>query len=137
MAGMDRREGRASLWHLAVPVSLWVNTAHAASPSPAQRDLWLWGLGLLLVVLIPVWLLAIRFPWHEHDGRATPGAGTGRIGERVAEAVVWLVPAVLVVCIGAMVWLYVHRPDTDRPLARAGVAQMVSAGHADATAAPQ
>jgi len=83
----------------------------ASFTAASQRDLMIWAFGLMLVVLIPVWVMAIWFPWRYREGNGDADYRPNWAHSNLIEAVVWIVPAILVVAISALVWVYTHRLD--------------------------
>jgi cytochrome o ubiquinol oxidase subunit 2 len=82
-----------------------------------ERDLLFTAFGLMLIVVIPVFVLAFIFVWwyrptSKHD-IYDPDWGYSVW----MDALVWLVPAVLVIAIGTLVWDYTHRLDPYKPIA--------------------
>lgn len=102
---------------------LWPDSLTATG----QRDLMLWAFALMLVVLIPVWLMAIWFPWRYREGNTEADYRPEWANSHLIEAAVWLVPAILVVAISAMVWVDTHRLDPYRPVAAKGATVHVQA----------
>ncbi|MEZ5788191.1 MAG: ubiquinol oxidase subunit II [Xanthobacteraceae bacterium] len=82
-----------------------------------ERDLLLTAFGLMLIVVIPVFVMASIFVWwyrpvSRHD-IYDPDWGYSVW----MDALVWLVPAAIVVAIGTLVWDYTHRLDPYKPIA--------------------
>jgi cytochrome o ubiquinol oxidase subunit 2 len=82
-----------------------------------ERDLLFTAFGIMLIVVIPVFLMAFIFVWwyrpaSKHD-IYDPDWGYSVW----MDAIVWLVPAAIVVVIGTLVWDYTHRLDPYKPLA--------------------
>jgi cytochrome o ubiquinol oxidase subunit II len=82
-----------------------------------ERDLLFDAFGLMLIVVIPVFLMAAVFVWFyrpasKHDVYQPDWGYSVWM-----DSLVWLVPAVIVIAIGTMVWDYTHRLDPYRPLA--------------------
>jgi cytochrome o ubiquinol oxidase subunit 2 len=83
----------------------------------SERDLLFTAVVLMLIVVIPVFVMAFLFAWRYRakngKGRYTPdwsySAGI--------DAVIWLVPAVIVVALGLLLWGATHRLDPYKPLA--------------------
>jgi len=88
----------------------------ASLTAASQRDLMIWAFGLMLVVLIPVWLMAIWFPMRYREGSDEADYRPDWAHSTVIEAVVWVVPAILVLAISALVWVYTHRLDPYAPV---------------------
>lgn len=81
-----------------------------------ERDLILIAAGLMLLVLIPVFGMTVWFAWHFRSGnkRATY---MPKWQSAIVDAVVWLVPTIIVVTLGIITWNYTHRLDPYKPLA--------------------
>lgn len=92
----------------------------SSSTAISQRDLLFIALGLMLLVVLPVWAMAIWFPWRYRARKKQINHEPRRRNSPKAEAVIWLVPAVIVVTIGTLVWIYSHRLDPYRPVAGPG-----------------
>lgn len=70
---------------------------------------------LMLVVVVPVIVLTLAFAWRYRAGGKGAHAPDWD-SSRGIEALVWGVPAVLIVVLGVMVWTSTHRLDPLRPL---------------------
>ena len=81
-----------------------------------ERELLFTAVGLMLIVIVPVWLLALwvmlRYRAKDDDSNQAPDWQSGKV-----DAVVWAVPALIVIAIGTLVWDYTHRLDPYRELA--------------------
>jgi len=125
----------------ALPWLLHSSGARAAVPLPAAlatasaRELVLGAFVLLLMVLVPLWLRAMWFPWRQREGEARPDRRRGRADQRLIEAVLWLVPAILAIAISALAWLYTYRPESGQPIAEHARPQ--HAQHGAPASAPQ
>lgn len=76
----------------------------------AERDLLFTALGFMMIVVIPVWILAALFAWRYRAGgrgKYTPDWSYS-VG---IDAVIWLVPAAIIVVLGYLVWTTTHRLD--------------------------
>jgi cytochrome o ubiquinol oxidase subunit 2 len=81
-----------------------------------ERNLLFDAFGLMLIVVIPVFLMAAVFVWFyrpasKHDVYQ-PDWGYSIW----MDALVWLVPAAIVIAIGTLVWDYTHRLDPYKPI---------------------
>ena len=81
----------------------------------AQRNLLFTALGIMMIVVIPVWIMAALFVWRYRLG------GTGKYkpdwSYSVAiDAVIWLVPALIIVVLGYLVWTTTHQLDPYRQI---------------------
>ncbi|SHE72524.1 cytochrome bo3 quinol oxidase subunit 2 [Microbulbifer donghaiensis] len=90
---------------------------HPAGPvALAERDLLLSAVLIMLIVIVPVFAMTFLFVWRY---RATGGRGrytpnwTYSAG---VDAVVWLVPAAIVVSLSILLWRETHALDPYRPL---------------------
>ncbi|MFI5001703.1 MAG: ubiquinol oxidase subunit II [Reyranellales bacterium] len=82
----------------------------------AERNLLFDAFAVMLVVVVPVIVMAIFFTWRyrssNREARYTPAwSYSGRI-----DAVVWLVPALIVVVLGVLLWRGTHKLDPYRPI---------------------
>lgn len=82
-----------------------------------ERELLFTAFGVMLIVVIPVFVLAFIFVWwyrptSKHDVY-DPDWGYSVW----MDALVWLVPAAIVVALGTLVWDYTHRLDPYKPIA--------------------
>jgi cytochrome o ubiquinol oxidase subunit II len=95
-----------------------------------ERDLLFSAFGLMLLVVIPVFVMAFVFVWFyrpasKHDFYQPDWGYSVWM-----DALVWLVPAAIVIAIGTLVWDYTHKLDpyrnidpSQRPLEVQAVAQ--------------
>jgi len=85
--------------------------------SAATRDLLFDAVGLMLIVVVPVFVLTALVVWRYRAGNVgaayTPDWG----GSRTIEIGIWFVPLAIVVGLGAMVWSRTHEFDPYRPIA--------------------
>jgi len=80
-----------------------------------ERDLMFETLAIMMIVLIPVWLFAVwfvtRYRASNTKARYSPNWQSAGL-----DAIVWLVPAAIIVTLGIYVWNYTHRLDPYRAL---------------------
>jgi cytochrome o ubiquinol oxidase subunit 2 len=79
-----------------------------------ERDLLFTAFGLMLIVVVPVFLMAFVFVWFyrpasKHDVYQPDWGYSVWM-----DALVWVVPAAIVIAIGTIVWDYTHRLDPYR-----------------------
>jgi len=83
----------------------------------AERGLLIDAFSVMLIVVVPVIVMAILFAWRyrasNRDARYEP---TWAYSARV-DAVVWLVPALIVIAVGVLVWRSTHKLDPYREIA--------------------
>lgn len=73
-----------------------------------ERDLLFTALGLMLIVAIPVFVMTFCFAWrYRASNRRAAYAPDWSYSTKI-DAVVWLVPALIVLTLGALVWRYSH-----------------------------
>jgi cytochrome o ubiquinol oxidase subunit 2 len=85
----------------------------------AERNLLFAAAGLMLIVIVPVWILTFWFAWHYRASNTNARYMPEWSYSAAIDAVVWLVPALIVCCIGYLVWVYTHRLDPYKPIATA------------------
>jgi cytochrome o ubiquinol oxidase subunit 2 len=77
----------------------------------AERDLLITAFVLMLIVVIPVFVMAFLFAWRYRSSN-TEARYTPDWSYSVAvDAVIWLVPALIVMALAALVWNNTHRLD--------------------------
>jgi cytochrome o ubiquinol oxidase subunit II len=83
----------------------------------AQRGLLIDAFSVMLIVVVPVIVMALLFAWRyrasNRNARYTP---TWAYSAKV-DAVVWLVPALIVIAVGILVWRSTHKLDPYREIA--------------------
>jgi cytochrome o ubiquinol oxidase subunit 2 len=82
-----------------------------------ERDLLFAAAALMLIVIAPVWILTFWFAWHYRASNTDAHYMPEWSYSVSIDAVVWLVPALIVCCIGYLVWTYTHRLDPYKPIA--------------------
>jgi cytochrome o ubiquinol oxidase subunit 2 len=115
---------RSHRWMTAVAVTLLVGACDRAvvlNPkgpiADAERGLLIDAFSVMLIVVVPVIVMAILFAWRyrasNRDARYEP---TWAYSARI-DAVVWLVPALIVIAVGVLVWRSTHKLDPYREIA--------------------
>lgn len=90
---------------------------YTAGPVAAsERDLLYIAFALMMIVIIPVWIMAVWFPWKYRASNTSAEYRPHWDFSPAIEAAVWLVPALIVLAIGSMVWIYTHSLDPYKPL---------------------
>ena len=83
----------------------------------AQRGLLIDAFSVMLVVVVPVIVMAILFAWrYRASNRDAAYAPTWAYSAKI-DAVVWLVPALIVIAVGVLVWRSTHKLDPYREIA--------------------
>lgn len=90
---------------------------HPAGPiALAERDLLFTAIAVMLIMLIPVFVMAFLFAYRY---RASGGRGAYRPEWNYSgkvDAIVWSVPALIVITLGYLLWTKTHTLDPYRPL---------------------
>jgi cytochrome o ubiquinol oxidase subunit II len=83
----------------------------------AQRDLLFTAFGLMMIVAIPAIFLTFFFVWRYRRSNQDVVYAPDWEGSWKIETVVWLVPAAIIVVLGALVWTSTHKLDPYKELA--------------------
>jgi cytochrome o ubiquinol oxidase subunit 2 len=79
----------------------------------AERDLLFTAGGLMMIVVIPVFVLAFWFVWCYRAGKGASYMPNWSYSGRI-DAVIWLVPSLIVVAVASLVWIYSYKLDPYR-----------------------
>lgn len=83
----------------------------------AERGLLFDAFAVMLIVVVPVIVMAFAFAWrYRASNRAARYEPTWAYSAKV-DAVVWLVPALIVIAVGILVWRSTHKLDPYREIA--------------------
>jgi cytochrome o ubiquinol oxidase subunit 2 len=82
----------------------------------AERVLILQSIGLMLIVAVPVIAMSIIIPWRYRATNTKATYAPGWTHSNRVEAVVWLVPTLIVAALGFLVWTSTHRLDPYKPI---------------------
>jgi cytochrome o ubiquinol oxidase subunit 2 len=85
-----------------------------------ERDLLFKAAGLMLIVIVPVFVLTFWFAWHFRASNTEARYAPHWSYSLGIDAVVWLVPAMIVVVIGYLVWINTHKLDPYKPIEAKG-----------------
>jgi cytochrome o ubiquinol oxidase subunit 2 len=81
----------------------------------SERDVLFRAFAIMMIVVIPVFIMTFWFAWRYRashpKGRYDPNWMSNTV-----DAVVWVVPALIVISVGIHVWIYTHALDPYRPL---------------------
>ncbi|KZX82750.1 cytochrome ubiquinol oxidase subunit II, partial [Alcanivorax sp. HI0013] len=83
-----------------------------------QRDLLVWSTILMLLVIVPVIVLTLWFAWRYRASNTEATYKPDWTHSTVLELVIWAVPLLIIIALGAMTWVYTHKLDPYRPLDR-------------------
>src|SRR3954470_5708497 len=92
-----------------------------------QRNLIIASTALMLLVIIPV--IALTFLFARHYRASNPDAvyDPGFHHSTQLEVVIWTIPLLIIIALGAMAWVSTHTLDPFRPLSRLGPKRPVPA----------
>ncbi len=85
----------------------------------AERDLMFTAVALMLIVIIPVFVLSFWFAWRYRASNSNARYDPDWSYSARIDAVIWLVPALIVVALGVLVWTNTHKLDPFKRLASA------------------
>ncbi|HEX5743971.1 MAG TPA: ubiquinol oxidase subunit II [Candidatus Saccharimonadales bacterium] len=81
-----------------------------------QRNLIYFALGLSLIVVIPVYVMLFAFAWRYREGNKKAKYSPELSGNRVAEAVWWIIPTILITILSVVAWNSSHDLDPYKPI---------------------
>jgi cytochrome o ubiquinol oxidase subunit II len=77
----------------------------------AERDLLFTAFFVMLIVVIPVFVMAFLFAWRYRASNRNASYAPDWSYSVGIDAVIWLVPALIVITLGVLLWTYTHRLD--------------------------
>jgi cytochrome o ubiquinol oxidase subunit 2 len=90
----------------------------AGDVAAQQRDLLVTSTWLMLLIIVPVMALTVLFAWrYRHNNREARYEPDWHHSMRL-ELVIWSMPLLIIICLGALTWLGSHLLDPYRPLDR-------------------
>ena len=94
---------------------------HPSGPiAEAQRNLLFEVFALMLIVVIPVFIMAIWFGWRYRASATQSAFDPDWERAPFLDGLIWALPAAIIVILGFMVWRSTHQLDPYRSLAAAG-----------------
>lgn len=88
-----------------------------------QRDLILIATGLMLLVIVPVMVLTVIFAWRYRHTNEDAEYKPDWDHSTSLELVIWAVPLLIIICLGAVTWTGTHLLDPYRPIGRIDAAR--------------
>lgn len=82
----------------------------------SQFDLMVFTSLLSLIVVVPVFALTVFVTWKYRAGNKKATYKPGHDSDKVAEAIWWLVPTVLISILAVITWVSTHKLDPYRPI---------------------
>lgn len=90
-----------------------------------QRDALIESTVLMLLIIIPVMALTVFFAWRYRHSNAAARYEPDWDHSTQLELVIWSVPLLIIICLGAITWASTHLLDPYRPLGRVATGQTV------------
>jgi cytochrome o ubiquinol oxidase subunit 2 len=81
-----------------------------------EKHLILVASGLMLLVVIPVILLTLYFPWKYRAGNASATYSPKWAHSTKIEVVIWTIPCVIIVILAVLIWKSTHALDPYKPI---------------------
>jgi cytochrome o ubiquinol oxidase subunit 2 len=82
----------------------------------AERNLLLTAVVLMLIVIIPVFVMAILFAWRYRASNTQATYTPDWSYSARIDVVIWLVPALIVIALGVLLWSNTHKLDPYRKI---------------------
>jgi cytochrome o ubiquinol oxidase subunit II len=82
----------------------------------AERGLMIDAFTVMMIVVVPVIVMALWFAWRYRAGRSARYEPTWAYSAKV-DAVVWLIPALIVIAVAVLLWRSTHKLDPYREIA--------------------
>jgi cytochrome o ubiquinol oxidase subunit 2 len=92
-----------------------------------QKNLIIASTALMLVVIVPVIALTFLFAWRYRASNPDATYDPDWHHSTQLEVVIWTIPLLIVIALGAMTWISTHTLDPFRPLSRLGPKRPVPA----------
>ena len=91
-----------------------------------QADLILWSTGLMLIIIVPVIVLTVLFAWKYRASNTDAEYRPDWDHSTGLELVIWAMPLLIIIALGALTWLATHTLDPYRPLTRIAPGEAVT-----------
>jgi cytochrome o ubiquinol oxidase subunit 2 len=88
-----------------------------------QRNLLLASTGLMLLVVVPVIALTVLFAWRYRASNRHATYQPDWDHSIYLELMIWAIPLLIIICLGALTWVGTHLLDPYRPISRVGAGQ--------------
>jgi cytochrome o ubiquinol oxidase subunit II len=93
-----------------------------------QKNLIIASTALMMLVIVPVIVLAFLFGWHYRASNTEATYDPDWHHSTQLEVVIWTIPLLIIMALGAMTWVTTHTLDPFRSLSRIGPKQAVPGG---------
>lgn len=91
-----------------------------------QRDLIYTSTGLMLLIIVPVMVLIVVFAWRYRAKNRDATYDPGFHHSTSLELVIWSIPLLIIIALGALTWSSTHLLDPFRPLDRIAAGKPVN-----------
>ena len=81
----------------------------------SERNILFRAFAIMMIVVVPVFVMAFLFAWRFRASNAKARYEPNWMSNRI-DAVVWIVPALIVASLGVHVWIFTHWLDPYKPL---------------------
>ncbi len=107
----------------------WVVMSPSGDVAIQQRDLILYSTYLMLIVIVPVIILTFVFAWRyrEKSAHAEKEYSPDWDHSTLLELLIWAIPLLIIIALGALTWTSTHLLDPYRPLDRIDAQRQVAA----------
>lgn len=101
---------------------VWLSGANIAVLNPQgliahkQRDLIIVATLLMMIVVVPVYILTFGIAWKYRASNKKAKYSPDLDGNKLAEAVWWLIPLAIITILGGIIWTSSHELDPFKPL---------------------
>ncbi len=94
---------------------------HPSGPiAEAQRNLLFEAFGLMMIVVVPVFVMAVWFGWRYRASATQSAYDPDWERAPFLDGLIWTLPALIIIVLAIMVWRSTHELDPYRSLAAAG-----------------
>ena len=93
-----------------------------------QRNLILFAVGIMLLIIVPVMVLTVVFAWRYRRGNPNKVYDPSFDHSTTLELVIWSCPLLIIIALSAATWTSTHLLDPFRPLGRIAPGRPVPAG---------
>ena len=133
-APLGRRLGTLAKLSAALSAALLVGGCDMVLMAPSgdvavqQRNLLVASVGLMLIIILPVMALTLLFAWHYRASNREAVYDPDFHHSTALEVVIWTVPLLIVVALGALTWMGTHLLDPYRPIGRISAVKPILQG---------
>ncbi|HTV84677.1 MAG TPA: ubiquinol oxidase subunit II [Dyella sp.] len=109
---------------LLLPAVALLAGCHAVIMSPSgdlalqERDLIIYSVVLMLLIIVPVMVLIVLFAWRYRASNKDAHYDPDWDHSTMLELLIWAAPLLIIIALGALTWVSTHKLDPFRPLDR-------------------